>query len=194
MFQRRSTEDSLQPGKSRIKNPLNHRPEVNNRERPYPEECSQRQLVLACNCPAKPAHTTKPSPVCALRELAAPSAPIERQDYAQADDASQHASEQNGPERATQSCKRPDHGHHFHVAQAHAFLLAQSFVRSREAPEQKAPERGSENGIDEAGCVPLQSLVQQLNAQKLRKPSARRHKCGEQQSHSKSRPGHEIRK
>src|SRR5215469_14029957 len=112
MFQRRSTEDSLQPGKSRVKNPLNHRPEVNNRERPYPEECSQRQLVLTCNGPAKSAHGTKPSPACSLREFAAPSAPVQRQDYAQPDNASQQATEQNGPERSSQSYKPTDHGHH----------------------------------------------------------------------------------
>lgn len=105
---------------------------------------------MAGDGPAKIAQRAEIAAAGALGECKLPARRVEPEDDCAADDAAEQRAEQNCEKRAAQAEERADHGHHFHVAHAHAFAAAPEFVKLGDAPEEEAAEGGADEASDQA--------------------------------------------
>src|SRR5215469_10501927 len=112
--------------------------EVNHHERANAEECAERELVLRGNDPAQGRNISDATTCGAFGQFSFPAHGVEQSDPGKPNNAAQKSAQEDGQEGVAWSHKSTHHGHHFHVAKAHAFALAGKFVKGGRAPKQQA--------------------------------------------------------
>ena len=119
-------------------------------ERADAEESAERELVLAGDGPAQGSNFAEAAAAGAFCEAALPADGVEDDDEREAEDAAEQGAEKNGDEGAAKPEKCADHGHHFDVAEAHAFAASNDFIQCGGTPEEQAAEGGAEEGVENA--------------------------------------------
>ena len=119
-------------------------------ERADAEESAERELVLAGDGPAQGSDFAEAAAAGAFCEAALPADGVEDDDEREAEDAAEQRAEKNGDEGAAKPEKCADHGHHFDVAEAHAFAASNDFIQRGGSPEEQASESRAEEGVEDA--------------------------------------------
>src|SRR5260370_16457446 len=127
-----------------------------------------------------------------------PAHSVQRHNQTNAHRRPQQRSQEGRQKRPAPPQERPPHRHHLHVAHAHAFAPAHSFVNRRDGPQKQAPERRSQQPVKQPeqpvnrGGGARQS-AEKWSTQPRRCSIIRRHRRREKQSRPNSRPVHHVR-
>src|SRR2546427_1511763 len=125
------------------------------------QTCALPILVLPRYRPSQSSFRAQSPPAGAFRHSIPPTAEVQPQNKPEPNHASQETPHQQRQKRPSQAYKSPYHGDHFHIAHAHAFVAAHQFVSCRQSPQQKAPERSSENSVQNPRRESRQSYLQE---------------------------------
>jgi len=167
--------------------------EEHDHERGDAQKRAEWKLILAGDGPAEIAHRAEIAAAGPFGKGKLPPGSVEPENDRAADDASEECAEKNREKRAAQAEKRADHGHHLHVAHAHAFAAAPQFVERGDAPEQQAAECRAKQSVKETEQIRRRNSVEHRGAGPEDDIGvSRRHGSGKKEADDKAGPVDDI--
>src|ERR1700687_611398 len=121
---------------------------IHHQQRGNSQERSERELVLAGDCPAQGVDAAKAATAGALGQFALPPHGVEHHNDGDAHQRSQQCAQQDCQKRSAHAEECSHHSHHLYVAHAHAFAPANPLIDCSHGPEKKAPERRAQQGVE----------------------------------------------